>query len=135
MGYEAERRCSQCGAVRVIPKAESEGVPPCPNDGCGSTAVTTEVTVTDEVGVHDRVRGNVKRPTTPSRRAAVEFVAGSEYYRAGDRWHRVERIFDRAQNWYSELIYDVETGALVRRCEEPLDRHRGHGSARRSGGE
>jgi hypothetical protein len=36
-------------------------------------------------------------------------------------------------NWYSKIVKDQETGELLRHCEEPLDQHRGHGSAKRAG--
>jgi hypothetical protein len=37
---------------------------------------------------------------------------------------------DREGNRYRELITDPETGALIRDVDEPLDQHRGHGSAK-----
>ncbi len=34
-------------------------------------------------------------------------------------------------NWYSETVKDEETGELLHHCEEPLDQHKEHGSAKR----
>jgi hypothetical protein len=33
-------------------------------------------------------------------------------------------------NWYSETVKDEETDELLHHCEEPLDQHTGHGSAK-----
>jgi hypothetical protein len=43
----------------------------------------------------------------------------------------LERVIDRAKNWYKKLITDPETGKVVHHCEEPLTDHRGHGSAKK----
>jgi len=42
----------------------------------------------------------------------------------------LERVIDRAKNWYKELITDPETSGVVRHCEEPLTDHRDRGSAK-----
>lgn len=46
------------------------------------------------------------------------------------KWMIVERIIDRAKNWYKELVTDPKTGNVVHHCEEPLSQHQGHGTAR-----
>ena len=33
-------------------------------------------------------------------------------------------------NWYSETVKDEETGELLHHCEEPVDQHTGHGTAK-----
>ena len=43
----------------------------------------------------------------------------------------LERVIDRAKNWYRELITDPKTGKVVRYCEEPLSNHRERGSAKK----
>lgn len=35
-------------------------------------------------------------------------------------------------NWYSEKVTLRDTGEVIHRCEEPLDKHQGHGSDRPS---
>lgn len=44
---------------------------------------------------------------------------------------RLERIVDRARNWYREHISDRRTGEVVRHVEEKLSDRVGHGSANR----
>jgi hypothetical protein len=46
------------------------------------------------------------------------------------KWMQLQRIVDRAKDWYKEIITDPETGQVVHRCEEPLSEHTGHGSAK-----
>jgi hypothetical protein len=43
---------------------------------------------------------------------------------------RKERIFDRKNNRYRELVVNSDTGEVVRDVEQPLSEHRGHGSAK-----
>jgi hypothetical protein len=33
-------------------------------------------------------------------------------------------------NWYSEKVIDEETGQVINQCDEPLDQHQKHGSAK-----
>jgi hypothetical protein len=44
----------------------------------------------------------------------------------------VESVMKRVGfgNWYSETVKDEETDELLHHCEEPLDQHTGHGSAK-----
>lgn len=46
---------------------------------------------------------------------------------------RVEkkRVIDRVENKYSEHVVDDETRQTIHLCEEPLDSHKGHGSAKK----
>ena len=48
------------------------------------------------------------------------------------QWMKIHRIIDRVKGWYYEHIVDPETGNVVRHCEEPLSKHQGHGSAKKS---
>jgi hypothetical protein len=60
----------------------------------------------------------------------VEGKAGHDLHRKTGRWMHLQRIVDRARNWYTEVVTDPETGKVVHRCEEQLSEHRGHGSAK-----
>jgi hypothetical protein len=61
----------------------------------------------------------------------IEGKAGDDLHRNTGKWMQLQRIIDRAKNWYKEVVTDPETGKVVHRCEEPLSEHRGHGSAKR----
>ncbi|MBI3573584.1 zinc ribbon domain-containing protein [Candidatus Kaiserbacteria bacterium] len=61
----------------------------------------------------------------------VEGRTGDDLHRKTGKWMLLERVIDRAKNWYKELITDPETDAVVRHCEEPLADHRDHSSAKK----
>lgn len=56
-----------------------------------------------------------------------------ELYRKTGEEHDVERIIDPENNIYKEVIKDSKTGEIIRECCEPLDKHQGHGYAKRKG--
>lgn len=39
-----------------------------------------------------------------------------------------ERLIDRDNDLYKEIVIDPVTGDVVHKCEEPLSKHFGHGS-------
>lgn len=41
-----------------------------------------------------------------------------------------ERPIDRSNVIYREEVIDPTTGRVIHHCEEPLSKHRGHGSAK-----
>ena len=43
---------------------------------------------------------------------------------------RKDRIIDRKNNFYKELVVNTDTGELVRDVEQPLSEHTGYGSAK-----
>lgn len=63
-------------------------------------------------------------------RPFMEQVAGSDLHRKTGIWMRIERVIDRARDWYRERITNPKTGEIVHECEEPLSQHRGHGAAK-----
>lgn len=105
---------------------------PCANEGCGSVAVLIELTITDDVGVRDLLTGKSKNPDLGSRKGRkIDFTTGTDYFRRGQRWHRVVRTIDYANDWYDETIIDEATGEVIRDCHERLSEHQGRGSASR----
>jgi hypothetical protein len=61
----------------------------------------------------------------------LEGRTGDDLHRKTGKWMLLERVIDRARNWYKELITDSETGKVVHHCEEPLTDHRDRGSAKK----
>ncbi len=55
---------------------------------------------------------------------------GTVYSRKHKKWVRREFQVDRERNRYTEFLLDFETGEILHRCDEPLDQHRGHGTAK-----
>jgi hypothetical protein len=68
-------------------------------------------------------------------RPFAEGKVGDDLHRKSGRWFRLERIIDRARDWYREVISDRRTGHVIHHVEEPLSKHIGHGTARKPAGE
>jgi hypothetical protein len=64
--------------------------------------------------------------------AAVEFKSGDSLHHDSGRWMKLDQVIDRANNRYRKRVVDPETGQIVRDVDEPLDEHRGRGSAKRT---
>jgi hypothetical protein len=61
----------------------------------------------------------------------VEGISGEDLHRDSGKWMYKERVIDHEKNRYKEVVTDLETGNIVHNCEEPLDKHTGHGSAKK----
>ncbi len=59
----------------------------------------------------------------------IEETKGQVWSKSLDRWVTIHRIIDRESDRYFELVYDEETGDILRECEENLSEHTGRGSA------
>lgn len=57
-------------------------------------------------------------------------IIGSDLFRKINKWVHLERIFDKEKDHYKEEISDLDAKKIIHRCEEPLSKHRGHGSAK-----
>jgi len=64
------------------------------------------------------------------RKPFLESTFRADLHWKSGKWMKLERIIDRAKNWYKEVVTDPRTGEVVHRCEEPLSDHKGHGSAK-----
>ena len=64
------------------------------------------------------------------KKPSLEGIVGDDLHHDSGKWMYKERVVDREKNKYKEIITDPETGKIVRKCEEPLDKHIGHGSAK-----
>jgi len=60
----------------------------------------------------------------------IEQVSGDDYNRDIGEWRKLERVIDRDNDAYKEVITDPKTGKVIKHCEEPLSKHTGHGSAK-----
>jgi hypothetical protein len=69
---------------------------------------------------------------TGVRDPVLEQKVGSDLFRKTGKYTYLEQVIDRQNDWYHKLVVDPETGAPLRRCDEPLSKHRGFGSAKRA---
>ena len=119
-------RCGNCG----IELNESTNIPPdmrtgCPS--CGSISRHFSVSISEAVTVRSML--GLKGRHATGGRPFIEQKVGDDLHRKSGRWMRLERVIDRAKNWYREVVTDRETGKIVHECDEPLSDHRGHGAA------
>lgn len=126
--------CSGCGAERVGPgigDVLGERLP-CANSGCGSVGIDIRLTISEHIAIRDAPKAKLKDPGLGSRKGRkVDVTTGAEYYRLGQRWHRVERRIDYTNNVYDEVITDEATAKVIREVHETLKDHQGRGSGRR----
>jgi hypothetical protein len=61
----------------------------------------------------------------------LDGVAGSVLFRELSKWVHKIRIVDRRGDHYLEEVVDTNTGEVIHRCDEPLSKHQGHGSAKK----
>jgi hypothetical protein len=58
-----------------------------------------------------------------------EMWSGDDFHRDSGTWRRLERVIDRAKNWYFERITAAD-GTVVVHQGHPLTEHHGHGAAK-----
>ncbi len=58
----------------------------------------------------------------------IEQVSGDDLFRDTGVWRKLDRVIDRDNAAYKEVITDPKTGKVIKHCEEPLSKHTGHGS-------
>lgn len=122
-------KCSQCGEIL----AERLGLPteqrtPCPT--CGSLGRFYGQYLSGEITPRSMVKFKARHENRGKPFAWGK--VGSDLYRKTGQWRRLERVFDRLNDWYREHISDRRTGKVIKHLEEPLSQHRGHGSAKKS---
>jgi predicted RNA-binding Zn-ribbon protein involved in translation (DUF1610 family) len=125
-----QEKCAGCGVV--LPQSpDPQSRMPCPD--CGSTVRVIGVSITETLECHDSVGFKQKRPGY--KKPIAEGVSGDEFFRRESKWVKKERLIDRQANpkWYRETVTDPVTGQVIHHCDEPLDQHTGHGSAKPTG--
>ena len=56
---------------------------------------------------------------------------GADYYFKDKEWRHLERLIDRENNLYLEIIKDIKTGKIIKEVREPLSKHQGYGSVKK----
>lgn len=100
----------------------------CPS--CGSVKRAFFVDILDEaVIMHEQIAMKARRPNSKGKQEIrLETKVGDDLYRKTGKWYKLKRIIDREHDKYFEEIIDPATGNVVRRYEELLSKHLGHGS-------
>lgn len=120
----------KCGKCKVALQERSDIQPdqrtPCPE--CGSTSRHFEVTSLVHIGI--RTKAGMRAKHQGDKKPFVEGVSGADLFRKIGKWMHLSRVIDREHDWYSEVITDPKTGEVIYKCEEPLSKHTGHGTAK-----
>jgi predicted RNA-binding Zn-ribbon protein involved in translation (DUF1610 family) len=120
-------RCASCDAlIEEETDTKPENRKPCPR--CGSTIRKFGVETAGSVPLHDSLKYALK--SCASVKIVAEGMGGDDLHRKSGKWMQKERLIDHENDQYKEVVIDPATGEVVHRCEEPLSRHRGHGSAK-----
>jgi hypothetical protein len=120
-------KCGNCGKeLEEEPTIFVESRRPCPN--CGSTTRLFEAATNGKLPLYSKLgikarHGNKGKPF-------IEQIVGDDLQHKTGKWMKLQRIIDRAKNWYREIVQDPETGQVIHHSDEPLTDHRGHGSAK-----
>jgi hypothetical protein len=121
-----------CGNCKITlsehPSTPVELRTPCPS--CGSTTRLFDVRLEGSVNIHSELRYKAKRGGKG--KAFIEGIVGDSLYRKIEQWMRLERVIDRENDAYREVVTDPKTNKEVHRCEEPLSQHLGHGGDRKN---
>lgn len=120
-----QEKCAGCGAV-LNPLADSQIRVPCP--ACGSMARVIEVSVSATLELHGSI--GFKHRRLSHKKPIAEGVSGDEFFRKKQKWVNKERLIDREANRYRERVTDPATGEVIHECDERLDQHTAHGSAK-----
>jgi len=92
-----------------------------------------EVVAKDVVEAKIRLKIQARDPSRRSRhKVRSEQIVGDDYTHDTQKWNKKHKRIDVDNDWYSEKVTDSDTGEILHLCEEPLSKHRGHGSAKRS---
>ena len=106
-----------------------------PCNKCRSTARAFSLAIFETVSVKTGIDLKKKSPAFPSKKKLrVHLQQGDQIDHRTGKWVLKERRIDKDASpaWYFELITDPDTGKELHRCSEPLDKHRGHGSAKKN---
>ena len=120
--------CGNCNTILDELGIPADSRTECPS--CGSTIrlfgklLEGSLEFHSELGYKAR-RGGKGKPF-------LKGVIRGDLYRKIGRWMRLERVIDRENDAYKEVVIDPKTGEEVYRCEEPLSQHLGHGDDRKN---
>ena len=91
-----------------------------------------EVFAEDVVEAKSRLTIQFRDPSRKRKhRMRSEQIVSDDYTHDTQKWNKKHRLIDVDNDWYSEKLTDGDTGEILHLCEEPLSKHRGHGSAKK----
>jgi DNA-directed RNA polymerase subunit RPC12/RpoP len=121
--------CTECGHEFTPPMVVDFACPECGSRKLkGRDTITVRVPTVGVVGI--KIKDGTRKGK--NRTETLDYTRKLSFFHNTQRWHDVQRTFDRNTDRYVELITDRESGELIRYVDEPLSKHLGHGSAKMS---
>jgi hypothetical protein len=120
--------CDGCG-FQFEEDEDNHERKPCPQ--CTSTKRVINALIYEEIKVFDSLRGKAKTPNyTGKKKLRWDSFSGWEKSHSLGKMVKKSRTIDKDKNLYQETIINPDTKEVIHHCEEPLDEHIGHGSAK-----
>ncbi len=120
-------QCSTCGQpIELNRTLNTTDRAPC--DRCGGKSQTFNCVIQEEAQVYEQHQ--LKNKRKGQNRPTFELKIGMDLHRKSNQFRKFTRLIDREEDRYFEEIIDPETGATIRKCDQPLLEHRGHGNAK-----
>ncbi|HHS7810286.1 hypothetical protein [Pseudomonas putida] len=122
--------CTDCGK-KLDEKAGDRDRGACPQ--CGSMGRVIHLELSDNVDcpVTEWLDLKVKNENLPSKKKLRTHIqTGQQLSTRLGRYVDKERVLDKDNDRYMEIVTDPLTGEVLRHCEEALSVHQGHGSAK-----
>lgn len=119
--------CSNCGHSHRVHDDNPSEHSRCHN--CDSATLDFTVVVEETVTITDALDSRIQErdpnlSKTQAKKTWVDIKSGSDWWRDGGkfvyRYQEVNRKTDR----YRKLVIDLETGKVVKDCDEPLSEYR-----------
>lgn len=112
-------RC-ECG-VEFAFEGQPADEPRCPS--CG--AIARAFVLRFESGSIQALDGiRIKGKNPGSRKPFLDSRSGPDWSVSRQKFVHLERVIDRANDDYSELVRDLDTDEIIHHCREPLSAHR-----------
>jgi len=96
---------------------------------CGSEKKIHKVLLEEKIEIHEQIKGKAKENGV--KKPFQEFKNGDDFHEKSGKWNIREMNIDRKNDAYSEIVKDGTTGEIIHQCDEPLSKHKGHGSAKK----
>ena len=120
-------KCGACGTSLDEPSDRpAEARKPC--DACGATVRRFEISLEGSLTLRSSIGTKLRRGGRG--RPVVKSFGGDDLTVSTGRWVHRDRLIDREGDRYRERVVDPQTGDVLRDVDEPLSKHRGHGSAK-----
>lgn len=84
--------------------------------------------INEKINLEAHAKGKVDNKKNGHKNVTTYF--GEDYTRTSKEWSDIHRRIDRENDTYDEVIKNSK-GEITHECHEPLDKHPGHGSAKK----